>query len=101
MPTEPDELACYSVVAKKGRGKKQQFSESSRLLSVLYSEGLRQQDLDADCRHYLESSSESVKAKVSAQLVPACKFTAGYATSILYASASCVCFCRLYLIFWT
>ena len=53
-----------SVVPKKGRGKKQQGSESSRLLNTLYSQGLRPQDLDADCRHFLESSSEAVKVKV-------------------------------------
>lgn len=61
-------LSC-SVVQKKGRGKKQQVSESSRLLNVLYNEGLRRQDLDADCRHFLETSPEDVKAKVRASSV--------------------------------
>ncbi len=57
------------MVQKKGRGKKQQVSESSRLLNVLYNEGLRRQDLDADCRHFLETSPEDVKAKVRASSV--------------------------------
>lgn len=52
------------VSSKKARGKKQQVSESSRLLNLLYSEGLRQQDLDADCRLLLGGSPEDVKAKV-------------------------------------
>ena len=60
-------LSC-SVVQKKARGKKQQVS-SSRLLNVLYNEGLHRQDLDADCRHFLETSSEDVKAKVRANSV--------------------------------
>lgn len=53
-----------SVVPKKGRSKKHQGSESSRLLSTLYNQGLRPQDLDADSRHFLESSPEAVKVKV-------------------------------------
>ncbi|KAL3160395.1 hypothetical protein ABBQ32_010720 [Trebouxia sp. C0010 RCD-2024] len=59
----------YRVVPKKGRGKKQQGSESSRLLSTLYNQGLRPQDLDADSRHFLESSPEAVKVKALSHLL--------------------------------
>lgn len=55
-----------SVVPKRARGKKQQGSESQCLLNTLYSQGLREQDLDADSRHYLACSSEAAKVKVQA-----------------------------------